>query len=1096
MYNNINGFSTKKGSLEKIVDSADPDILALCETKKSARLSKDDLSSYEIIDKPEKVGKEGLMLCVRKGTYITIKDITDSELMNILTVKIVYPSVTVRIVVCHAPQETAPLEERQEFFEELSVQIERCLTSNDELIVMGDLNARIEESEGGVFPVNESPNGKLLSELIQNHSLKVANFHQTCTGKWTRIQPRKDGTTKKSVLDYVLLKQPIYEKLRKVVIDEEKIYCPYRTITTKGKQSVTYSDHCVVMAELEINVGHVKKVSQKSYGWKFCDEGFDRYFEESELSLLNFDTEGLSSTKIYESWTVAFEKLLARCFSRRTFNRGGGKMNVYRSKHRHIRTILSDVSKRGKIQREVTKLYQRKLVEVESILMAEARAERLKKTTAQLTHREKFSPVGYWKMKKAADKGIRKEQTLSSIITGGVEVDSDSAILEAYKEEFERRLANRKPDKGWEEYTDDTNSSVRTWLKGQSQSSPPFTDEEMKAVLDSLKEDCSPGVDRYPPKVFTKAGGGVVRSLKLLCNKIKELKDIPDQWNLVKIVTIYKKKGSKKELKYYRGIFLTIVISKIFEKLIKTRIEDNLKTINLLQAGSRKNRGPPDNVFLLRGVMDHFKFTKKPLFITAYDFEQAFDSLWLEDCVLSLKELGVEKEYLQLIYNLNKQADVTVQTPCGPTSLFHTDPIVKQGTVLGPCLCSSSTGEYCGQNSGVCVGCTIISSLLYVDDVIDLSCLIKDYINAHQNALLFKKRKKLTHSGTKCFSMVTNQKHLREELPTLMLDENNKVILAKEITYLGDIFNELANNDGLIADRVKRGTKAMITIVALMAETEVGIHKVDIMLLLYRCLFLSTVLFNSSTWSNLRKKDLDCLKTLQLKFLKRIIGVASSTCNAFIFLELGVLPIEFEIEKRQLMYLYRILQLEPKDPVWELFWEMVKMSEAGESNWWTGVKASLSKFNLPSNLNVIKEMSKGSFAALVKASVSNIALRQLLAECQSLKKTANLHYSELKLQEYWGHLFPSQSKVIFKWRSKTLDLKTHATYKFSDTLCRNCKIQEETPGHALNCGMAVEMEQKIDILKIDKMDDFTISELKQMVLRISSFMEKVADGEK
>ena len=48
----------------------------------------------------------------------------------------------------------------------------------------------------------------------------------------------------------------------------------------------------------------------------------------------------------------------------------------------------------------------------------------------------------------------------------------------------------------------------------------------------------------------------------------------------------------------------------------------------------------------------------------------------------------------------------------------------------------------------------------------------------------------------------------------------------------------------------------------------------------------------------------------------------------------------------------------------------------------------------------------------------------------------------------------------------------------------------------MNCGMAVEMEQKIDILKIDKMDDFTISELKQMVLRISSFMEKVADGEK
>ena len=343
--------------------------------------------------------------------------------------------------------------------------------------------------------------------------------------------------------------------------------------------------------------------------------------------------------------------------------------------------------------------------------------------------------------------------------------------------------------------------------------------------------------------------------------------------------------------------------------------------------------------------------------------------------------------------------------------------------------------------------------------------------------------------------MVVNQKHLGEDLPELMLDDKNKVIIAKEIAYLGDIFNDLANNDGLMADRVKRGTKAMITIVALMAETDVGIHRVNVMLLLYRCLFLSTILFNSSTWSNLRKKDLDCLRTLQLKFLKRVVGVASSTCNAFIFLELGVLPIEFEIEKRQLMYLYKILQLEQTDPVYNLFWELVKMSEAGQRNRWTGVKSSLLKFNLPSDLNDIRNLSKDSFSNLVKAAVTETALHQLVEECRSLKKTAALHYSEFKLQEYWEHLYPSQSKLLFKWRSKTLDLKTHATYKFSDTLCRTCKIQEETPEHAMNCGMVVDMEVKVDILKVDLVDDFTKSELKQMLLRISSFMERVADGE-
>ena len=154
-------------------------------------------------------------------------------------------------------------------------------------------------------------------------------------------------------------------------------------------------------------------------------------------------------------------------------------------------------------------------------------------------------------------------------------------------------------------------------------------------------------------------------------------------WNFLigpendKIVVIYKQKGSKKELKNYRGIFLALIISKIFEGLIKTRINDQLKKVNILQAGSRELRGPQDNVFLLRGCVDHYVSEKKPLYVTAYDYEQAFDSLWVEDCILSLKDLDIDKEMLQLIYSLNKKADVVVKTPYGLTSQFTTDPIVK-----------------------------------------------------------------------------------------------------------------------------------------------------------------------------------------------------------------------------------------------------------------------------------------------------------------------------------------------------------------------------------------------------------------------------------
>ena len=262
------------------------------------------------------------------------------------------------------------------------------------------------------------------------------------------------------------------------------------------------------------------------------------------------------------------------------------------------------------------------------------------------------------------------------------------------------------------------------------------------------------------------------------------------------------------------------------------------------------------------------------------------------------------------------------------------------------------------------------------------------------------------------------------------------------------------------------------------------------MLLLYRALFLSTVLFNSSTWSNLRQKDLNSLKTLQLKFLKRIVGVASSTSNAFIYLELGVLPINFEIEKRQLMYLHRILQLESTDPVWKLFWELVRMNEAGDKNWWTGVRSALLKYSLPTDLNNIKIMSKNCFAGKVKTAITDAALKELVAETKGLKKTASLQYNSLKLQEYFSHLYISQARLVFKWRSETLDLKTHLTYKYSDTLFRSCKSDIETPDHVINCGMMNMMDIKVDVLNLDAVDDFTVSELKQMILRIISFQER------
>ena len=96
----------------------------------------------------------------------------------------------------------------------------------------------------------------------------------------------------------------------------------------------------------------------------------------------------------------------------------------------------------------------------------------------------------------------------------------------------------------------------------------------------------------------------------------------------------------------------------------------------------------------------------------------------------------------------------------------------------------------------------------------------------------------------------------------------------------------------------------MVSIEAIMNELQLGTHTVSVYLLLYRSLFLSTMLFNSQSWTNLSKKDINDLQVCQLRMLKKILGGARSTSNSFTFLELGVLPISYEIHKRQISFLH------------------------------------------------------------------------------------------------------------------------------------------------------------------------------------------------
>ena len=106
-------------------------------------------------------------------------------------------------------------------------------------------------------------------------------------------------------------------------------------------------------------------------------------------------------------------------------------------------------------------------------------------------------------------------------------------------------------------------------------------------------------------------------------------------------------------------------------------------TMSHFQNGGMRGKGVVGNLFILRGIIDHAMYLGKQLWITFYDIEKCFDSLWLEDCVNSLWENGIKNDLLSLIYFLNTKAHIVVKTPFGQCEPFICSIVVTQSTVLG-----------------------------------------------------------------------------------------------------------------------------------------------------------------------------------------------------------------------------------------------------------------------------------------------------------------------------------------------------------------------------------------------------------------------------
>ena len=101
----------------------------------------------------------------------------------------------------------------------------------------------------------------------------------------------------------------------------------------------------------------------------------------------------------------------------------------------------------------------------------------------------------------------------------------------------------------------------------------------------------------------------------------------------------------------------------------------------------------------------------------------------------------------------------------------------------------------------------------------------------------------------------------------------------------------------------------------------------------------------------------------------------------------------------------------------------------------------------------IQELSKAKFKNVIMKKIENYALAELNKLKMKHEKSDYLNSSSFKTAQYLvdEKFSKSEAQLLFKLRSKTLNVKMNFSQMYSDNLCRVCKLFPESQSHLLQC---------------------------------------------
>ena len=796
----------------------------------------------------------GMMLSKRaKKSLIEWKPINQ----RLMYARLFTTTLKISIVVVYAPTNDSTEETKEAFLEQLQGVINN-IPKHDILLVIGDFNAKVgSNNEGHVSVMGKhgigvrNDNGERLLEVCEINNLVITGtvFPHRQRHKISWISP--DGKTENQIDHVIISKQH-----RTSVLD---------TRAMRGADAS--SDHELIRSKIRIKLKKQKQnrdVRRKKYDTTKLQQPEKRRAFIVELRNRFQVLEELDNVE--DIWDCMSRGYIETASNILGVKEKGQKPWISQDswklveERKQIKEHITS-SRSERVKRHLRNKYSDKDKEVKRSM----RDDRRKWTDDLVTEAERAASNGHMRTVYEVTRVLSNERRG----TANVVKDKDGRVLSSleerkrrWKEHFEEVLNRPQPTNPLEvDEERDTDVNIDT---GQIQR------EEIMKAMKKLKNGKSGGIDGITAEIMKADMETSGKYLEKLFTAVWNQEVIPSEWNKGLIVKI-PKKGDRSICDNYRGITLLSVPSKVFSRVLISRIQDGVESqLREEQAGFRKGRSTTEQLFTLRNIIEQCTEWNAALFVNYVDFEKAFDSIHRESLWYIMKYYGIPDKLIKMVKLLYGAFECAVLEDGEESEWFLVTTGVKQGCTMSGFLfllvidfVMKRTLER--EPTGIRWNFTTkLEDLDFADDLALLSSKFHDIQqktqSLHENAI--RVGLKINIKKTKVMRLNSN---IREQVQI----DGKTIDDVDTFTYLGGVVTSKGGCDEDISNRLCKAKTQFRRLRKIWSSSNFSIRT---KIKLFNSLVMSVLTYGSETWKTTEgdKKKLDTFQNRCLRQLLRV----------------------------------------------------------------------------------------------------------------------------------------------------------------------------------------------------------------------------------